>query len=272
MRLFIDAHAFRAPQRVSPLLVEDGNDVAYSMDFGDDVEQRESFAYKTLPSIPLDSLNERQSRMSMGERAVQTAHRILGYYRYPSLQALGQPIYPQVMLIFACLFLNKLSKTYGEDHQSNMLLDGSVERLTLPYCERSLVLEAIEGIVDILRKQVEAKCIPEQMCAAAVPGLGSIITESKRQLRRSSSHQKRHSLPTKSPLSLSSSSSTTFGPSSPATAAGAGGGGINFDLQSLDLLSDTRFLSGISNDASLWFGQDWWASGQEEGNVHDSWA
>jgi hypothetical protein len=256
MRLFIDAHVFRAPPSVSPLLIED---TSFSLVMKEEVELRESFAYKAVPSLPLGTLNERQSRLDMGARAVESAHRILIYYQRPTSQIFGQAIYPQVMLIFACLFLNKLSKSYGQDHLF-YVLDGSIERLTLPNCERSHVVGAIEEVIKVLRQRVVGRCVPEQMCCAVVPGLCGIVAESKRQSSRLSGHQKKqhpiNSSPFPTPAAASSSSSTPFTPPIidpfPPT--------FNFDLQTLDLLSDTRFLSGISNDATPWMESEWWSN------------
>lgn len=254
LRLFIDAHAFRAPPGISPLLIQDEENEVISLDISDRVDHRESFAYQTMPSIPLQSTDERQSRILMGARAVSSAHSILAYYQQSPARIYGQPIYPQVMLIFACLFLNKLSKTYGQDR--SLLLGNSVERLTLPNCERRQVMDSIENIVSILRQQAVKKCNSSQLCASAVPGLSSIISESKREQHSSASSSNSWqnedpsalTAPLTSPLPFNSSSSFTF------------------DLQTLDLLSNTRFLSGVNNDASLWYGQDDWVTNDQEAN------
>lgn len=263
LRLFIDAHAFRAPPGVSPLLIQDEEDEVISLDWNERVEHRESFAYQTMPSILLQSTDERQSRILMGARAVNSAHSILAYYQQDPARIYGQTIYTQVMLIFACLFLNKLSKTYGQER--SFLPGNSVERLTLPNCERGIVMTSIENIVSILRQQIVQRCNSGQMCASAVSGLSSIISESKRKEQSlasssSNSHQQDDpstliAAPLTSPLPSSSfHSSTSF----------------TFDLQTLDLLSDTRFLSGINNDASLWYGQNDWIVNDQEVN-QSSW-
>jgi hypothetical protein len=239
MRLFIDAHAFRSPPGVSPLLIQADED-DFSLELGNQVQMLRPVDILP-PSHDLQHADERECRIAMGARAVESAHRILRYYQQKPSRAFGQPIYPQVMLIFACLFLNKLSKSYSEDRP---LLPGiTVERLTLPNCERHLVIQSIEEVVQLLQKQVVDVCNSEQMCVSAVPGLNNIVIDAKR-------HQ--YYLDTASSSASSSSHHDILAMPSMAPFSGP----FNFDLQSLDLLSDTRFLSGVSNDASLWYTQD----------------
>lgn len=199
------------------------------------------------------------------------------------LEVFGQPIYPHVMLIFSILFLEKLSRTYGVEAPAQIIY--SKVRLAISGCQPDEVFRKWEDVSSLLQSRIVRFCAPEHLCVGALAGLRIILKRKHEKVMHNSSATSHSSQGTYSVVNANASTSseldkvldpqnkTTKCPQSeygipenkfsdPAIFSDEGmldlrfGKNIadhslspyNFDLQSLDLLSDTRFLSGVGHN------------------------
>jgi hypothetical protein len=277
MRLFVTAHTFRSPRGTDPLSINVNDDDEGAADWTyEDVEHRVSFAQRSLPQLPADTSDQtkdqRTYRYELGRRAVGTAIDLIEAATTPrSAQSVamlfGQTIYPFSMVVFACLFLHKLSRRKGptRNHPG---------RIMLPDCSTSATMSRIQRVIDMLQKQVIPLCVDEHISSTVLPGLLSLIAMERSRLDSDGESGADHTLgdaqgivvqdnvkavlpPTTTNIDelLTLPSSTFDGVTMTAIGTSPGTPAFNFDLQSLDLLSDLRYLSGISSDVLFWQGQ-----------------
>lgn len=280
MRLFIGAHVFRSPPDTDPLEIEGKGE---ELEMIDDLEHRPSFATKSMPTFPdshPDLLNkdEKGQRNKIAVIAYHTASRLVqlvtntDFAQTKTIQEwkrsgmYGQPIYPFAMLIFACLFLHKSTKheqlAFAVVPKHNMLL--------------------IDKVCQSLQDHMMPFCVDAHICGTVLPGLLS-LSNSERAKSTKSNHthvsdkedviiQRFPQFDRPAPLNTSANDTllqhnptnslnslmdipqpfqdtfavTETSPLQTQTPA------FSFDLQSLDLLSDLRYLSGVGSDALVW--------------------
>jgi Fungal Zn(2)-Cys(6) binuclear cluster domain/Fungal specific transcription factor domain len=268
MRLFIGAHVFRSPPNTDPLSIEGRQEDEQGI--YDEMEQRQSFATKSMPAIPdsdsiLNGKDEKSQRYTIGQIAIHTASRLIdlmtntNFAQSKSMQEwkrsgmYGQPIYPFAMLIFACLFLHKSSKQNQQSFSINL----------------EEIMNMIDKVCQSLQAHLMPFCVDAHICGTVLPGLLSLLTSERAKLSKANKVQlsdgsegifqqfpevTHHSAndnilqqSVDSLIDIPQPFQDTF--TSPMQ---SGTPAFSFDLQSLDLLSDLRYLSGVGSDALLW--------------------
>ncbi|PWN31546.1 uncharacterized protein FA14DRAFT_162550 [Meira miltonrushii] len=281
MRLFIGAHAFRSPPDVDPLEIEGGEEEEHEMI--DEIEHRPSFATKSMPAIPDGNPNqfskdEKSQRNTIALRAYHVAFHLVqlvtntDFAQIKTMHAwkrsgmYGQPIYPFAMLIFACLFLHKSTKhqqlSFAVNPRYNMLM--------------------IDKVCQSLQDHLMPYCVDAHICGTVLPGLLSLSNSERAKLSKDSHvpvsekeddiiqqvpqfDNRAHLHPSANDTFLQQNSTTSLDSimdiSQPfqdsfaianTSPMQSGTPAFSFDLQSLDLLSDLRYLSGVGSDALLW--------------------
>lgn len=286
MRLFIAAHIFRSAPNVDPLAIQ--GEETEEQGLFDKIEHRPSFAQRSMPLLPEERKNERTQRYAMGQIAVQTAVRLINlvtstdFAKKKSMRnwkregMYGQPIYPFAMLIFACLFLHKL---YKPNEQTEGI---SQSFITL---EQTMYL--IEKVCQSLKVHLMPFCVDSHICGTVLPGLLALLNSERARLARADKernqvpdgtgitfnnlpdlHQSTSQNTSKNEALLQQNSLPSIDSFEPSTniphplpesfavsdtsPIQSGTPVFSFDLQSLDLLSDLRYLSGIGNNDLVW--------------------